>query len=299
MEATAESTRTSTKRKRTIGASENDSRPLLLTEFEKQKEELAATHILAYRNFPRTSATVLNDITAHKLASIFAKPITEREAPGYPSLIYRPQDLKSIKQSITTGNRALAAFIEQERNDEEQNADDVIPLVGAGDTDARIWVKKNEDFMPPKGIVNSAQLEKEVMRVFANAVMFNPDPKRSLGPAFRTRAKVKERHVPVHLDDRADDEDEEDEGDDVSEGEGGVVKDAREMFEDVERIVEQWRAAERAAEEAAVLTGAGKMGRMRGGEGEEEEADELAGEDSGVAVEEDGAGERAVKRRRR
>ncbi|KAL8800062.1 MAG: hypothetical protein Q9200_007362, partial [Gallowayella weberi] len=252
IEATAESTRTSTKRKRTVDTSEAESRPVLLSEFEKQKESLAATHILASRNFPRTSATLLNDITGHKLASIFAKPLTEREAPGYPSLIYRPQDLKSIKQAITTGNRALTAFIDQDRKDDDEITHDIIQIVGAGEADARIWVRKHEDFMPPKGIVNSAQLEKEVMRVFANAVMFNPDPKRILGPASRTRAKVRERHIPLHLDDRADDdaEDEdagEDDGDDGSEGEGGVVIDTKEMFEDVERVVGQWRAAERAA----------------------------------------------------
>ena len=28
--------------------------------------------------------------------------------------------------------------------------------------------------MPPRGVVNGAQLEKEVLRVLANAVMFNP-----------------------------------------------------------------------------------------------------------------------------
>ncbi|KAL8694713.1 MAG: hypothetical protein Q9224_003516, partial [Gallowayella concinna] len=215
MEATAESTRTSTKRKRTVDTLEAESRPLLLSEFEKQKEELAATHILASRNFPRTSATLLNDITAHKLASIFAKPLTEREAPGYRSIIYRPQDLKSIKQAITTGNRALTAFVDQDRKDDDESTDDIIQIVSAGEADARIWVKKNEDFIPPKGIVNSAQLEKEVMRVFANAVMFNPDPKRSLGPASRTRAKVKERHIPIHLDDRVDVEAEDEAEDEV------------------------------------------------------------------------------------
>ncbi|KAL8890397.1 MAG: hypothetical protein Q9215_002426 [Flavoplaca cf. flavocitrina] len=297
-EATAESTRLGTKRKRTLDTSEIDSRPVVRSELEKQRGEVSTTHILASRNFPRTSATLMNDISAHKLASIFAKPLTEREAPGYPFLIYRSQDLKSIKQAITVGNRALTAFIEQ-RRDEDGDSNDVIPMAGASEGDARVWVKKNEDFMPPKGIVNSAQLEKEIMRVFANAVMFNPDPKRALGPAYRTRATVQQRHVPTHLDERADDDDDEEGGDDVSEGEGGIVKDAREMFEDVEKIVGQWRAAERAAEEAAIMTGMGKIGRVRGGEGEEEDVDELAGDESGIAVEEEEVEERAGKRRRR
>ncbi|KAL8915081.1 MAG: hypothetical protein Q9171_000384 [Xanthocarpia ochracea] len=299
IEATAETTRTSTKRKRSIDTSEMETRPIVRSVLENQREELSATHILASRNFPRTSATLMNNISAHKLASIFAKPLTEREAPGYPSLIYRSQDLRSLKQAITIGNRALTAFVEQEHDDEDK---DIIPIAGVGEGDARVWVKKNEDFMPPKGIVNSAQLEKEIMRVFANAVMFNPDPKRALGPAYRTRAKVKQRHIPVRLSERAgedEDEDEDEDGDDASEGEGGVVKDAREMFEDVERVVGQWRAAEGAAEETAIWTGTGKMGRVRGGDGEEDETDELAAEDSGAAAEEEDGRERAGKRRRR
>src|SRR5207248_6276649 len=44
----------------------------------------------------------------------------------------------------------------------------------------------SSDLVPPKGIVNSAQLEKELMRMFANAVMFNPDPSHGLGPFFDT-----------------------------------------------------------------------------------------------------------------
>ncbi|KAL8949901.1 MAG: hypothetical protein Q9222_004026 [Ikaeria aurantiellina] len=316
MELAAESTRTTmTKRKRTIEA-DPETRPAVGSAFEKQKSELSATHILASRNFPRTSATLMNDITAHKLASIFAKPITEREAPGYHSLIYRPQDLKSIKQAITNGNRALTAFIDQDREDNEEEtgggeAGDVIPVAGAGEADTRVWVRRtnNDDFVPPKGIVNSAQLEKEIVRVFANAVMFNPDPRRDLGPAFRTRGKKvgRERHVPLSMlsenadgggdgdDERRGEggEDDDDDDDDGDEEEGGVVRDAREMFEDVERVVAEWRAAERAAEEAAAVTSAGIK------RGEEEEADELAGEDSTIIGEEEGVGERAVKRRRR
>lgn len=78
------------------------------------------------------------------------------------------------------------------------------------------------------------------------------------------------------------------------EEEGGVVRDAREMFEDVNRMVVDWRAAEKAAEEAAARVGTAKM---KSGDGEEEEADELAGEESAVMEEEGGEG-RAKRRRR-
>ncbi|KAL8964456.1 MAG: hypothetical protein Q9183_004437 [Haloplaca sp. 2 TL-2023] len=297
IEMSAENTRTYTKRKRadTTDALDSDIRPtLFISELDRQKRELSATHILASTNFPKTCNPLMNDLTAHKLASIFAKPLTEREAPGYPSLVYRPQDLKSIKQAIANGNKALHALIEQ---DGDEEGDEIIAVAGAGGNDARIWVRKNEDLSPPKGIVNSAQLEKEVMRVFANAVMFNPDPDRGLGPAYSTRARTKERHIPVDISGEADrDEDEEE-----KEEEGGVVKDAREMFEDAEEFVSKWRAAEKAGEAAPAMT-YGKVVKAK--EGDEEDADELAGDESAMTVEE-GAGEHAVgelrpgKRRRR
>ncbi|KAL9020477.1 MAG: hypothetical protein Q9185_002250 [Variospora sp. 1 TL-2023] len=311
IESAAESTRIGTKRKRTATDASELGPPFPIATsfaFDKQREQLSATHILASRNLPRTSATLINDITAHKLASIFAKPITEREAPGYRSLIFRPQDLKSIKQAITNGNRALTSIVDQENAGEDDN-DAVVPVAGASESDMRVWVRRSEDVVPPKGIVNSVQLEREIVRVFANAVMFNPDPDRGLGPsAFLTGAaanKVKERHVPVHLaadNDEAEDEDEngdeEEREREREEQEGGVVRDAREMFEDVERVVGQWRAAEKAAEEAAAEA------KTKGAEGkdkeDEEEADELAGESSGgIRREEEGAGGRFGKKRRK
>ncbi|KAI4181567.1 MAG: hypothetical protein LQ346_006735 [Caloplaca aetnensis] len=301
IESTAETTRTGTKRKRTAtDASELDlPRTIIPTAFDIQKEKLSATHILASRNLPRTSATLINDISAHKLASIFAKPLTEREAPGYHSLIYRPQDLKSIKQAITNGNRALILMLESGNSDPDDPV--ISDIAGASESDMRFWVKKHEDIVPPKGIVNSMQLEREIMRVFANAVMFNPDPDRSFGPAFRTRAKVKERHIPVHLmDDHDDGEDANEKGkddeDNKQEGEeGAVVRDTREMFEDVERMVAGWRAAEKAAEEAA----AAKMKKMEKARSElDDDADDLAGEASADMGEEKSFKGRAGKRRR-
>ena len=37
-----------------------------------------------------------------------------------------------------------------------------------------VELERTTDLIPPKAIVNAAQLEKEVYRMFANAVMFNP-----------------------------------------------------------------------------------------------------------------------------
>ena len=212
-------------------------------------------HVLASRNFPRTSAPIMNDITTHKLASMFAKPLTEREAPGYKNLIYRPQDLKSVKSAINAGSRAIAAL-----------EDAGTPPIGTKGS-ATVWVERTPEVLPPKGIVNSAQLEKEVCRIFANAVMFNPDLKHGLGPAFRTRSKK------LAKGEKFDDEDdmvEEDDG-------GGVVRDTREMFETVEKSVGNWRAAERVGEDG--------RNRPRGGGTMPED------EEMGEGMEDDGVGD--------
>lgn len=233
-------------------------------------------HVLASRNFSRISQTVMNDIIHHKVANLFAKPLTDREAPGYKDLIYRPQDLMSIKKAISNGSRAANAAIED--------------LTQEGSSS--VWIPESPEVIPPKGIVNSAQLEKELMRIFANAIMFNPDvpTRRGFGPAFRTRQHTAE------LDDAYDDDREESEEVIKGKQDVSVVKDTREMFETVEKSVSEWRNAERAAEDG----GKGGAAKQRKGEedAEDEEADELAGEEVVGSVEVD-EGEKRVKRRRR
>lgn len=130
--------------------------------------------------------------------------------------------------------------------------------------------------------------------MFANAVMFNPDTKRGFGPAFRLGDGL-------GVDDDDDDgrngggagrgqEVGDVEGGEDGEDDGGVVRDTREMFAAVEKSVAAWRAAERAAEEAAggraVAPGPVPVAaRLRGGSGgeerEEDDKDELAGDEGG------------------
>lgn len=326
-ETATESTGTSKKRKRGSQATPEDTNTdnlsMTLTSLNR------SGYVLASRNFPRTSATIMNDVTAHKLASLFAKPLTEREAPGYKDLIYRPQDLKSIKSAISAGSRAVAAAADNTTTVGTPAGEAGSPGQGAGtpsaaaNKNASLWIPKTADVVPPKGIVNSAQLERELMRMFANAVMFNPDTNRGFGPAFRFREPA-----------GADGDDDGDGGageegqragtEDGEEGdEGGVVRDTREMFAAVDKSVAAWRAAERAAEEAgggravvptSVPAPVGLVAsRLRGGgeemekEKEEDEADELAGdqggEESGKGRERDDGesqsqGHGPVKRRR-
>ena len=242
--------------------------------------------ILGSRNFPRTSATIMNDISAHKLASMFAKPLTEREAPGYKDLIYRPQDLKSIKTAIIAGSKALAAAENSGAGTTSGGAQ-----AGSGTPNSKgantIWVPASADIMPPKGIVNSAQLEKELMRMFANAVMFNRDPKRGVGPKFRDVQRSRRRGGGGGGDQaeggdgrsstkREEETEERDinEDEDEEEDEGGVVRDTREMFAAVEKSVADWRAAERAVEDLVV------GGRRAADRDDDGMADELAGDDT-------------------
>lgn len=238
--------------------------------------------ILGSRNFPRTSATIMNDISAHKLASMFAKPLTEREAPGYKDLIYRPQDLKSIKSAIIAGSKALVAAADTLGAGPTSSSAQMGPGTPNSKGASTVWVPATADVTPPKGIINSAQLEKELMRMFANAVMFNRDPKRGVGPKFRDSQRSRlgrsktdggnarlaaTREEEMEEQDTNEDEDEE-------EDEGGVVRDTREMFEAVEKSVADWRAAERTAED--LVLGGRKVAERDDDDGM---ADELAGDD--------------------
>lgn len=137
----------------------------------------------------------MNDINSHKHGSRFALPVRDRDAAGYSEIVMRPQDLKSIRSAITTGSRAVATATANE--------------TPAPSDSTTVELDKTEDLVPPKAIVNAAQLEKEVMRMFANAVMFNP-------------------------------------------GEDGMVADTREMFNDVEEKLRDWRGAGSSAPAAVV-----------------------------------------------
>ncbi|KFY68274.1 hypothetical protein V496_01194 [Pseudogymnoascus sp. VKM F-4515 (FW-2607)] len=174
------------------------------------------THVLWTRNFSRISASALERIGAHRCASTFANPIKERDAPGYKDVILRPQDLKSIRSAITAGSRAgLAAVASMDEESDKGQASLLLPI--------------SEELVPPKGIVNNAQLEKELMLMFANAIMFNPDPDHGFGRAFSVRQRTSE--LPEENGGYALDED-------------GVVRDTKLMFADVENIVGELRSAE-------------------------------------------------------
>jgi len=56
-----------------------------------------------YRAWKKAVMLVYNRLATHKYASIFLRPITEDQAPGYHSVIFRPMDLSTIKKNIDNG----------------------------------------------------------------------------------------------------------------------------------------------------------------------------------------------------
>ena len=220
------------------------------------------------KNFAKTSQLVLNEITSHKLAGIFAKPLSERDAPGYKDLVFRPTDLKSIRAAVSKGSKAAVAAIdafevdadggELETSTKGAGAQGMKSEVrngekrGEGPVGSGMYlVKKSVELVPPKGIVNSAQLELELTRMFANAVMFNPLPtnERGLGRNLRVRRYGGDLRIKHEEGEAMDQEDES--GSDESEGTegsgsdgGGIIADAREIFEDVVSAVGRWREVE-------------------------------------------------------
>ncbi|OAP55290.1 hypothetical protein AYL99_10263 [Fonsecaea erecta] len=229
------------------------------------------------KSFAKPAQLLLNDLVSHKLASIFAKPLSERDAPGYKDLVSRPQDLKSIKAAITKGGKAALAAIEafEERaeskiagaNDggrEQISTNNATALTTTTPTTALdgnttggeralgngvYVVRATEDLVPPKGIVNSAQLELELVRMFANAVMFNPLPSSERGFGRFLRLRKRGGDVAPHLKslhgyhDTGAVESEESDGGSPGE-EVGIISDTREMFEDVMTKIKRWKELE-------------------------------------------------------
>lgn len=124
----------------------------------------APEYIVASRNFQRMTAPLMENIASHKVAAKFAGPVSAKTR-GYYETIYRPTDLKTIKGQINQGNRAVIAAA--------ASVDVSSPGGESADTGTTVTLPYSEELEPPKAIVNADQLEQELMRMFANAAMFN------------------------------------------------------------------------------------------------------------------------------
>lgn len=192
--------------------------------------------VLWTRSFHKVSASAMEQIVRHRLANMFAVPIRERDAPGYHKRIIQPQDLKSIRAAIMTGNRAAAQA--------------AAALPGGDPGTSTVGLPISEELVPPRAIINSNQLDRELAHMFANAIMYNPDHGHGPGPAFM-----------VQEDDESNEQEgagEENGGAAAHQGghhgqehvlgykvdEYGVVHDTRAMFQDVDKWLSELRSAE-------------------------------------------------------
>ncbi|XP_044724374.1 uncharacterized protein HRG_02270 [Hirsutella rhossiliensis] len=215
--------------------------------------------VLWTRGFTKVSSSALDQISSHRHANMFATGVREKDAPGYRQIVLQPQDITSIRAAIKQGNKAAVQAASS--------------LPGGDPGTASVWLPVSEDLVPPKGIVNSAQLERELVHIFCNAIMYNPDPDRGPGQFFMKRSQNEEEEVVgYHLD------------------ENGVVKNTRSMFVEVEKLLGDLRSAEKergvpplsSTRQASVATPADDTA---------EDEDELAGDGNHTATS-------VVKRRR-
>lgn len=195
-----------------------------------------ANEVVWTRGFNRVSGSALEHIIQHRTANMFKAPIREKDAPGYHKVILQPQDLKSIKAAITAGNKAAT----------QQAA----ALPGGDPNTSSVWLPVSEALQPPKGIINSGQLDRELAHMFSNAIMYNPDPGHGPGPSFLVGENdaQAEGHDGAHHDGTLG----------YKVDEFGVVKDTRAMFMEVDKLLSELRSAE------VRRTGGGRAGAATG-----------------------------------
>lgn len=203
---------------------------------EKSEQEATAglpdaNRVLWSRGFHKVSASAMEQIVRHRSANMFAAPIREKDAPGYHKVILQPQDLKSIRAAIAHGNRSATQA--------------AAALPGGDPGHMLVWLPQMEELVPPKGIINTAQLDRELAHMFSNAIMYNPDRWHGPGSSF--------------LADREEKADDSNTAGGHGHGHGhghpgdvlgykvdefGVVKDARAMFSEADSLLADLRVAE-------------------------------------------------------
>lgn len=213
------------------------------------------THVQWTRGFPKVSSSALDQIGSHRDANMFAHPIRERDAPNYSGIVLQPTNIMSIKKAITHGNRVATQAAAN--------------LPGGDPGTPVVLLPISEDLVPPKAIINSAQLERELVHMFCNAVMYNPDPDRGPGPAF-----MKGSHGQGGDDSLRYEVDE-----------FGVVRNTRKMFVEVEKLLGDLRNAEsqRGVPTTSLVSMGGtpvKAGSVGGGDEGTDDVDELAQDDA-------------------
>ncbi|ATY59715.1 Bromodomain [Cordyceps militaris] len=188
-----------------------------------QEPPAPPTHVLWTRGFTKVSSSALDQISSHRDANMFATGIRERDAPGYNQIVLQPQDITKIRAAIKHGNKAASTAASN--------------LPGGDPSGPSVWLPVSEDLTPPQSIINSAHLERELVHMFCNAIMYNPDPDRGPGQAFMNRLRDEEEEIIGYSVD-----------------EDGVVRNTRGMFVEVEKLLSDLRSAEKDREPPAPAT---------------------------------------------
>ncbi|KAK3675061.1 hypothetical protein LTR78_004995 [Recurvomyces mirabilis] len=135
------------------------------------------TTVTATRNLNKITGTLLARISDHKYGNLFTNPVASKLAESYNELIHQPQNLKQIRQALAAGSKAVSTAIE---------ALDTAP----DPSTTSVELPRSADLVPPRGIVNATQLEREVLRMFVNCVSFNPGEDGLVADARRTWGDV-------------------------------------------------------------------------------------------------------------
>ncbi|KAF1826339.1 uncharacterized protein K489DRAFT_376748 [Dissoconium aciculare CBS 342.82] len=129
--------------------------------------------IVAARNFAKMSSAIMHDIESHKHASYFRNTLRDRDVPGYESIVLEPRSLKFIRSAISAGKTAVANATAASTTSSGDSPAATPNSVRPTESTTTIELDR-ADLLNPYAIVNGTQLEKEIMRMLANAYMFNP-----------------------------------------------------------------------------------------------------------------------------
>ncbi|KAF3928592.1 hypothetical protein AA313_de0202609 [Arthrobotrys entomopaga] len=125
------------------------------------------------KKFAQRANPLLNNVSAHRFANLFMKPVDERSAPGYSKIVYKPQDIKSIRACIKAGAAQNATGTPTLTPTPTTTDNPTMSFGTTPSTPTTTTAATTGMAFGKSAIVNSAQLEKEIWRMFANAVMYN------------------------------------------------------------------------------------------------------------------------------